>query len=108
MSGLGINLVEHTLDSSFPSDLSTLMFAVAWVLYMAKFTRKWSYGLPALALVSGICRVIVGVHFPLDIFMAAVVAGLASIIVIKSTLLNQFLAKRALPWQDDKDSKMSE
>jgi len=48
------------------------------------------------------------VLFPLDIFMAAVVAGLASIIVIKSTLLNQFLAKRALPWQDYKDSKMSE
>lgn len=82
--GLGFNLVEHAPDSSFPSDHTTFLFAIAWSFLSKPVTRTCAYALVCLAALSGMCRIIVGVHFPLDIMMAAAVAGCASLIIHKA------------------------
>lgn len=52
-------------DFSFPSGHATIAFAMATILsaYEQKF-RGWFYG---LAMLIGLSRIIVGVHYPLDV-----------------------------------------
>lgn len=66
MIGLGKKLIQHTPDSSFPSDHATGMFAVAFSLI---FLKKYKSGVIffILSALVGIARVFCGVHFPLDI-----------------------------------------
>jgi membrane-associated phospholipid phosphatase len=58
--------------SSFPSDTAGMMFAVATGFWFA--SRKWGYLLAILSVVVMGARVYVGIHFPGDIFVAALIA----------------------------------
>jgi undecaprenyl-diphosphatase len=72
--------MAHAADSSFPSDHGTVFASVALTLLLA---RVWRHG--ALALIAGVAtawaRVFVGVHFPLDMIGAIIVAGAAYALV---------------------------
>ena len=74
---------------SFPSGHATFMFALAFSMY--SFDKRAGMIIGALALITGISRVLAGVHFWYDILGGLVLgAGVASIIVI---LAQRFIKK---------------
>jgi undecaprenyl-diphosphatase len=87
MIGLGHHFLAHAADSSFPSDHLTLMWAVAFSLMMHHRWRLTGVALALLALPVAWARIYLGVHFPLDMAGAVVVASLAA-----------WLARRQVRW----------
>lgn len=72
-------LAQNPVESSFPSAHASLMFALAMSMYYAN--RKWGVAFFIFAIISSLSRVIVGVHYPLDIIAGAVVGIGAAILV---------------------------
>ncbi|HLO18335.1 MAG TPA: undecaprenyl-diphosphatase [Anaerolineales bacterium] len=69
-------LVDRTSDPSFPSDHTTLAFAIAALIW--KFNRKVATVLLGLAILQGFARVYVGAHYPSDVVGGAVLGMLVS------------------------------
>lgn len=78
--GLGLNLMNHAPENSFPSDHATLMFAMAVSLALSPL-RKFGLVLLPLGLAVGWGRVYLGTHFPLDILGGAALGALCALIV---------------------------
>lgn len=78
MIGLGHTLIPHAADSSFPSDHLTLLWAVAFSFLMHRSPRLAGMALALLGLPVAWARIYLGVHFPLDMVGAALVAGLSA------------------------------
>jgi len=78
VENLGVQLIEHAPDSSFPSDHATFTFSVAITLLLNKETRVLGIVLFVLSLISSMSRVYGGIHYPLDILGAVFVALFAS------------------------------
>lgn len=76
--GLGHTLIPHAADSSFPSDHLTLLWAVAFSFLMHRSPRMAGLALALLGLPVAWARIYLGVHFPLDMVGAALVAGLGA------------------------------
>ncbi|RTL48024.1 MAG: undecaprenyl-diphosphatase [Bradyrhizobiaceae bacterium] len=77
------NFLNHAPDSSFPSDHSTLLFALGLALWASASIPSRRAGACAvfLGLSVGWARVYVGAHYPLDIAGAAGVAAASSLTV---------------------------
>lgn len=73
-AGIGQTLIPHVMDSSFPSDHLTLIWAVAFSLLMHEQPRLAGWALAMLGLPVAWGRIYLGVHFPLDMLGAALVA----------------------------------
>jgi undecaprenyl-diphosphatase len=84
-------LISHSSDSSFVSDHGTLVFSTALILLL----RKDSLGMFSLvwAILVGISRIFVGVHYPFDIIGAFILAGIVAIVVLKTSSLTEPLIK---------------
>jgi undecaprenyl-diphosphatase len=91
VDGLGVQLVEHAPDSSFPSDHTTFIFSISVMLLFNKSTRTIGIILFFISIISGVSRVFVGVHFPLDILSAIFVAIISSVVVLKLECKTKFL-----------------
>lgn len=78
MIGLGHTLIPHAADSSFPSDHLTLLWAVAFSFLMHRSPRLVGMALALLGLPVAWARIYLGVHFPLDMVGAALVAWLSA------------------------------
>ncbi len=78
MIGLGNTLIPHVADSSFPSDHLTLLWAVAFSLLMQGRSRRVGLALALLGIPMAWARIYLGVHFPLDMAGAALVALLSA------------------------------
>lgn len=79
------SLVPVNDPYSFPSGHTTYMFSLAFA--MLSFDKKPAYFLFVLAAITGICRVLVGVHYWYDIVGGIVVAyGVVAVVL--------YLAKR--------------
>ena len=74
MIGVGHTLIAHVADSSFPSDHLTLLLAVAFCFVLHKRWLVCGAILLAVSLPMAWARIYLGVHFPLDMVGAAVVA----------------------------------
>ena len=74
MIGLGHNFVPHAADSSFPSDHLTLLWTVAFSFICHRRVRVIGLMFALMGLPVAWARIYVGVHFPLDMLGAAVVA----------------------------------
>jgi undecaprenyl-diphosphatase len=76
----GVLLIAHAPETSFPSDHTTLMFAVSLMLLTLKELRSKGMILFVLSFIGGLARVYTGLHFPMDIigslFVALVSTGL--------------------------------
>ncbi|MDP3792229.1 MAG: phosphatase PAP2 family protein [bacterium] len=72
-------LMNHEMESSFPSGHATFYFALATGVYL--YNKKAGYAYFALAGLVSFARVFVGVHWPLDI-MAGAVLGIATVWLI--------------------------
>ena len=64
-------LLDHNTDSSFPSGHMAFYFAMAMVLY--RYDKKAGITAFALSGLMGFARIFVGIHWPLDIVIGAVV-----------------------------------
>ncbi|TAM33881.1 MAG: undecaprenyl-diphosphatase [Burkholderiaceae bacterium] len=78
MIGLGHQLIPHVADPSFPSDHLTLMWSVGFSLLLHAQTRAAGALLTLLGLPVAWARIYLGVHFPLDMVGAALVAALSA------------------------------
>ncbi|RKP58128.1 undecaprenyl-diphosphatase [Cohnella endophytica] len=74
-------LIAHAPDASFPSDHATFAFSLAFSILFAK--RKTGVALLALAVITGIARVFVGVHYPADIGGAILLSFIIGFLVHK-------------------------
>jgi len=87
MDGFARNYLHHAPDSSFPSDHSTLLFALGWSLMMFRpphLRAAWLVPM-ALAVAVGWSRIFLGAHYPADIIGAALIA-LVSALILSSAM----------------------
>ncbi|WP_391119822.1 undecaprenyl-diphosphatase [Psychrobacillus sp. L3] len=86
-------LVPHTADSSFVSDHAVLVFAIAWIFIMRN--ERFKYPILIWAIVVGLSRIYVGVHYPIDVIGSALLScatsGLVMYFSIKLEPLIQLL-----------------
>ena len=78
MLGLGHNFINHAANSSFPSDHLTGLWAFSFSLLLHRGQRMTAIALILLGLPMAWARIYLGVHFPLDMLGAALVAGLSA------------------------------
>jgi undecaprenyl-diphosphatase len=69
-------LIAHDAGVSMPSDHATAAFAIAFAVGVF-LHRGWGVALAVVAVLIGLSRVWVGVHYPGDILAAVVIATLA-------------------------------
>ena len=81
---LGVQLIQHVPETSFPSDHATFMFSIAIMLTFFRTTRLIGFIAVGFAFLCSIARVYCGVHFPFDI------AGSFSVTLLTSTVLFLF------------------
>ncbi len=81
MDKIGTLLIKHSSDASFPSDHTTFILSIAFMLLYFKKTRFWGIVLVALGLCGGLARVYTGLHYPLDIIGSILVALISSALI---------------------------
>ncbi|WP_232284516.1 undecaprenyl-diphosphatase [Bacillus timonensis] len=72
-------LIEKTVDNSFPSDHTIIFFAVCYSFFLYKKPGRYMW--MALACIVGISRIWVGVHYPGDILVGALLAMLSAFLL---------------------------
>ena len=81
MEHLGIMLIRHKPETSFPSDHTTFTLSIALMLLTFKSTRILGVVFTFLALLCAIARIYVGVHWPFDI-LGSITVSIISVITI--------------------------
>lgn len=72
-------LIEKAVDNSFPSDHTILFFSFCVTFWL--FKRSWGFLWILLAFLVGISRIWVGVHYPADVFVGAIISTVAAAVV---------------------------
>ena len=72
-------LIHHPANNSFPSDHSTVAFAAAFAVLV--FYRRLGALLVLGAIGVAITRILLGVHYPVDVAASAVIGGVSAAIV---------------------------
>lgn len=75
-------LLDRSTDPSFPSDHTTFVFGIAWLL-LFKNKRIGALAL-GLATLVGISRIFVGTHYPGDVLGGALVGLISAVLVWKA------------------------
>lgn len=76
-----LTLIPHKANNGFPSDHTLLSSAVAMVIW--HFNKKIGWFLLFLALMVGLARVYVGVHYYIDIFTSIAISFFVVVIIQK-------------------------
>ena len=95
MIGLGHQLIAHRPNSSFPSDHLTLMWSVGFSLLLHAESRAAGALLTLLGLPIAWARIYLGIHFPLDMAGAALVAVLSAWLCLRQA---RWFVEPAFPW----------
>ena len=106
MDKVGTILIDHTPETSFPSDHTTFMLALSFMFLSFKETRNIGIILSILGILGGISRIYCGVHYPFDIFGSFLIAMFSSYIIFlfrnKLQGLNNFIINlycKLLKWE---------
>ena len=78
MDKLGALLIDHTPETSFPSDHATFMLSIAFMFLYFKETRRAGIVLSIFGVIGGISRIYSGLHYPFDIMGSILVALISS------------------------------
>jgi undecaprenyl-diphosphatase len=93
MENLGYTLLSHKAENSFPSDHTTFLFSIAFMLLAFKSTNKLAMVAIVFSLACGVGRIYCGVHWPYDIgasiFIAILAASIISDFEKKIDIVNQ-------------------
>ena len=81
MDKIGTLLINHLPETSFPSDHTTFMLSIAFMLLYFQETRKAGIILTILGILGGISRIFCGVHYPFDIVGSVFVALVSSYVI---------------------------
>jgi len=81
MDKLGILLVNHAPETSFPSDHTTFMLSIAFMLLYFKETKTMGIILSILGILGGLSRIFCGLHYPFDIIGSIFVAIISSYVI---------------------------
>ncbi|SFE75862.1 undecaprenyl-diphosphatase [Bacillus sp. OV194] len=84
-------LIPHSMDSSFVSDHAIVVFSIAWILWMRG--SRWRVPVLCWAVVIGISRIFVGVHYPADIAGSAVIAYACGYLVVRFSAKLEFFVQ---------------
>lgn len=76
-------LIQHDLGGSFPSGHMMFYFALAFAVFLVH--KRWGRRFLVAALLIGLARIFVGVHWPLDIIGGAII-GIVSVLIIRKIL----------------------
>ena len=82
MDNLGVALLSHKPENSFPSDHTTFSLSIALMLLTFKSTRILGIIVSVFSLWCGVARVYCGVHYPFDI-LGSIVVAICSVIIIR-------------------------
>lgn len=82
MAGLGHQLIPHAPDPSFLSDHATFMWTIGLSLLLRGSWQRLGWGMMAFGAGVAWARIYLGVHFPLDMAGALLVAATASLLVL--------------------------
>jgi undecaprenyl-diphosphatase len=77
-------LVEKAVNNSFPSDHTIIFFSFCITFWL--FKRGWGFLWGILAVLVGISRIWVGVHYPADVLVGAIISIVSAMIVYKIVL----------------------
>jgi len=78
--GIGHTFLDHAPDPSFPSDHGTIFASIALTL-LAGGARRYGLAILLSGLAVAWSRIFIGVHFPLDMAGAVVVAAMTYLLV---------------------------
>lgn len=93
-------LIPKGNESSFPSGHAAAMSAIAMSVYF--YNKKFAFWLFAAAVITGFCRVVAGVHYPIDIIGGFAVGMATSFAVEKITAAKLSGVTRMLSALSDK------
>ncbi|MCC0566937.1 MULTISPECIES: undecaprenyl-diphosphatase [Brevibacillus] len=87
-------LIEHDIDNSFPSDHTILFFSVCISFLLVRKKEGWLW--LAVAICVSLSRIMVGVHYPIDVATGALFGWLAALVsywaVPKLSFIKQLLS----------------
>jgi len=78
--GIGLTFLDHTAETSFPSDHATFLWSLSLGLLGNRPLRRLGGFIFSLGLATAWARVYLGVHFPLDMAASFVIASMAAIV----------------------------
>ncbi len=84
MEHIGVLLINHKPETSFPSDHTTFMLSIGFMFLYFKKTRNLGIVLSVLGLAGGTARIYSGLHYPFDILGSVLVAIISSYIIFLS------------------------
>ncbi|MDM5193802.1 undecaprenyl-diphosphatase [Bacillus hominis] len=86
-------LVDHTVDNSFPSDHTILFFSICFSFWLVRNKTRWLWLI--LAFCVAISRIWVGVHYPFDVAIGALIGCISALLsywlVPKFSFIKQLL-----------------
>jgi undecaprenyl-diphosphatase len=81
MDGIGKMIMYHAPENSFPSEHTVFMSSIAFMFLYLKNMRALGAILLVIAIISGLARVFVGVHYPFDIAGGIIIGAISAYIV---------------------------
>lgn len=88
-------IIDHTVDNSFPSDHTILFFSICFSFWLVRKKTGWLWLI--LAFCVAISRIWVGVHYPFDVAVGALIGCISAVfsywLVPKLSFIRQLLTQ---------------
>lgn len=82
-AGIGHTFLEHSVETSFPSDHATFLWSLGFALVFAPPLRWAGLLISLFGLATAWSRVFLGVHFPLDMAGSLLISFASALITLK-------------------------